>query len=243
MGIERAGSIAGWMLIAACALTAAFARELVVGRYMTAIVAFCTAITVLGVAMVLLGSRTPRWLLYVAPLLVIVLGTIPDSGESLLVWAVLYAGCLLPKSVTVSVTGAAVAIFGTGAALHGGERAWPLWCQVSSSLVLICAVVVGMRRRIGQLVTALHEQARSDDLTGVANRRQFTEHLEEQLAAHSRVGEPLALCFLDIDNFKRINDTYGHSVGDPPSKISPRYFAPIHGRRISLLVPAARNSP
>ena len=56
--------------------------------------------------------------------------------------------------------------------------------------------------------------ARSDALTGLANRFQFNEKLPEALARCQRSGRALALMFLDIDHFKRINDTLGHAVGD-----------------------------
>lgn len=56
--------------------------------------------------------------------------------------------------------------------------------------------------------------ARFDALTGLANRFQFNEKLPEALARCQRSGRALALMFLDIDHFKRINDTLGHAVGD-----------------------------
>ncbi|MEO5689636.1 MAG: PAS domain-containing protein [Burkholderiaceae bacterium] len=60
----------------------------------------------------------------------------------------------------------------------------------------------------------LHLLARVDTLTGLANRRQFDELLEQALARCRRVRRPLALIFLDIDHFKTINDTHGHAAGD-----------------------------
>jgi diguanylate cyclase (GGDEF)-like protein/PAS domain S-box-containing protein len=60
----------------------------------------------------------------------------------------------------------------------------------------------------------LQRLARVDTLTGLANRRQFDELLEQALARHRRARRPLALIFLDIDHFKFINDTHGHGIGD-----------------------------
>jgi diguanylate cyclase (GGDEF)-like protein/PAS domain S-box-containing protein len=60
----------------------------------------------------------------------------------------------------------------------------------------------------------LQRLARVDTLTGLANRRQFDELLDQALARHRRAQRPLALIFLDIDHFKTINDTHGHGAGD-----------------------------
>lgn len=60
----------------------------------------------------------------------------------------------------------------------------------------------------------LSQLARIDTLTGIANRRMFGETLHHALDRARRSGRPLALAYLDIDHFKKINDTYGHGVGD-----------------------------
>lgn len=60
----------------------------------------------------------------------------------------------------------------------------------------------------------LRRLALVDTLTGLANRRQFDERLALALARLQRHGTPTSLMFLDIDHFKRINDTYGHAAGD-----------------------------
>jgi diguanylate cyclase (GGDEF)-like protein/PAS domain S-box-containing protein len=61
---------------------------------------------------------------------------------------------------------------------------------------------------------ALAAQARVDTLTGLPNRLALNEALPTSIARAKRNGSALALMFLDIDNFKTINDTYGHAVGD-----------------------------
>ena len=58
------------------------------------------------------------------------------------------------------------------------------------------------------------EQAVTDDLTGLSNKRRFRELLEKEAARAERFGHELSLLMLDIDDFKRVNDTHGHLQGD-----------------------------
>jgi len=67
---------------------------------------------------------------------------------------------------------------------------------------------------IGQLQIALQELAVRDGLTSLYNRRYLDETLEREVSRARREGNPLSLVMLDIDHFKRVNDTYGHQAGD-----------------------------
>lgn len=64
------------------------------------------------------------------------------------------------------------------------------------------------------LIDGLCELSLKDPLTGLANRRHFRSVLEGEIDRVSRSGETALLLMLDIDHFKRVNDTYGHSAGD-----------------------------
>jgi diguanylate cyclase (GGDEF)-like protein len=64
------------------------------------------------------------------------------------------------------------------------------------------------------LLSQLRKTADTDGLTGIANRRIFDETIVRELARAVRSGEELSLVMMDIDHFKRLNDTHGHQVGD-----------------------------
>jgi len=91
---------------------------------------------------------------------------------------------------------------------------------------LVATPVIDAGRQVGAEVVFLDISARKameaeltrlatiDALTGVANRRHFMELAEAELARVHRLGQPAALLMLDLDHFKRINDTHGHAAGD-----------------------------
>jgi predicted signal transduction protein with EAL and GGDEF domain/CheY-like chemotaxis protein len=69
-------------------------------------------------------------------------------------------------------------------------------------------------RRLGESNEQIRALAYQDGLTGLPNRRLFNEHLEKVLGRSRRKGTEFAVLFLDIDNFKLINDTIGHQAAD-----------------------------
>lgn len=64
------------------------------------------------------------------------------------------------------------------------------------------------------LFTKTEELAQLDGLTGLYNHRVFKERLDQEVNRRNRSGKPLSLIMLDIDHFKRFNDSYGHQAGD-----------------------------
>ena len=74
------------------------------------------------------------------------------------------------------------------------------------------------RLRVAERILALHDRLRDlamhDGLTGLLNRAAIVESLTHDLAQSVRDGKPLGVVMLDLDHFKRVNDTYGHASGD-----------------------------
>jgi diguanylate cyclase (GGDEF)-like protein/PAS domain S-box-containing protein len=71
-----------------------------------------------------------------------------------------------------------------------------------------------LRRERTRLTVELARQAQQDPLTGLSNRLQFMKHFESALAKATQNAGTLAVAFIDIDRFKQVNDTFGHTAGD-----------------------------
>ncbi|HWP56610.1 MAG TPA: diguanylate cyclase [Candidatus Acidoferrales bacterium] len=87
---------------------------------------------------------------------------------------------------------------------------------------LLARVRVGTR--VVQYQQHLEHQALVDSLTGLFNRRAFEKKMEEEFERAQRYHHHLSLLMLDVDNFKKINDTYGHHWGDEVLKKIAEYL-------------------
>jgi diguanylate cyclase (GGDEF)-like protein len=86
----------------------------------------------------------------------------------------------------------------------------PSFFAMATGLGIFLTLMTRLRERQRQLEIL----SSTDTLTGLANRRVFFERLEEERARAERHAHPLSVLMVDVDQFKAINDTHGHQVGD-----------------------------
>lgn len=110
----------------------------------------------------------------------------------------LYTLCLLPTATDLIET-------------EGRIPKEPLEWSTELIVGMILAVLIWINNRQHASLLA---QVRSDSLTGLLNRRAFGDEFRRECARSRRFGQPLTLLFLDVDDFKEINDTLGHTEGD-----------------------------
>lgn len=90
----------------------------------------------------------------------------------------------------------------------------PIWIVNTFSQSLAFGMVAALLSWARNLLDREQSLSRTDSLTGLANARAFNSSAELAVAACRRNGRPLTLAYIDLDNFKCINDRYGHSRGD-----------------------------
>ena len=116
-------------------------------------------------------------------------------------------------------------------------------------LVADFAAVAALALDNARTRSELERLATTDDLTGLPNRRCFMAQLERELARAQRYRIPLSLLLLDLDDFKRLNDTHGHAMGDHALRLvahaihgclrTPDLVARLGGDEFAVLVPQA----
>ncbi len=178
----------------------------------------------LGAAALLLavGPRLPRPALaglgpLGAALIADALATTAGTGDAavLYMWPVLWVAYFFGRRGTVLIVAWVGVVHALAVLSLPGDRAYfDRWLDVMVSVGVVAAVVQALSGRNQQLVSRLAAEARIDKLTGLLNRRGFEERERIELARARRERAPVGLIMFDIDHFKRVNDTWGHEVGD-----------------------------
>ncbi|MGA2836637.1 MAG: GGDEF domain-containing protein [Acidimicrobiales bacterium] len=164
-----------------------------------------TALSAFGVAIVAIldgGMNSPILILLFLPL---IYGTLMFTPRA--------AGVC---GVTALASLALVALIDRDVASSPG-RAFLLFAALAGASVLTVAAAINrmhIEQHEAQLQAALADMAAIDELTGCAVRRVLHQRMEEEITRSVRSQSSLSLLMIDVDNFKSINDTYGHVVGD-----------------------------
>jgi diguanylate cyclase (GGDEF)-like protein len=110
----------------------------------------------------------------------------------------------------LSATSAAVLDLAAGHAYS--HPVIPFWNGVA--LLVFFLISAGLIDMLRARLHLEHHLARTDALTGILNSRAFLEHMGYIIALSQRDGAPFTLAYIDLDNFKQVNDRHGHSEGD-----------------------------
>lgn len=94
-----------------------------------------------------------------------------------------------------------------------------LWTLIKGTSVNLAGMALRLalddsHTKLSRALARVEELAETDELTGLANRRRILEVLAKVREQQSSLGQSFAVAMLDVDYFKRINDTYGHALGD-----------------------------
>ncbi|MGL4842566.1 MAG: putative bifunctional diguanylate cyclase/phosphodiesterase [Enterobacter asburiae] len=171
----------------------------------------------LSVVIAVVASGTALWLAF----------RLRDKHKGVFINRILAAFVMGAAICAMHYTGMSAAQFQEMAhTLPGGigELGLSIWVSVTTLCLLGVMLIISLidsHRRTIRLTDNLHQlnrqlelQARFDALTGLANRHQMDLRMQDCLRSALLSKKPFAVIFLNVDHFKRVNDTWGHSVGD-----------------------------
>jgi diguanylate cyclase (GGDEF)-like protein len=188
-----------------------------------AIVVTCVAVAAGGAVCRVRPDVMPRRFWLTAPFVCTVLITgmnlvtldASTGAQLFYLWPALYAASFLSRqmimaNLAVLFGGEAVVVF----TLLDRATAIGDWGAMALGMTMTVVVVVALRDRADRLRHVLEMQALADSLTGLANRRSFEDAVARAAAWARDNDSEIALLTVDVDHFKKINDTWGHAIGD-----------------------------
>jgi diguanylate cyclase (GGDEF)-like protein len=144
------------------------------------------------------------------------------------VWIGLYVVFFFRRPIAMLYLAAVGAAYAILLAVEDQNAALARWVTTIGTIMLAAFLIDSLFRRVrrmasesaaiarerAELMATLAEVARTDDLTGLANRRAWDEALTRELARSKRESTPLSIGIIDFDRFKDYNDVHGHQAGD-----------------------------
>jgi diguanylate cyclase (GGDEF)-like protein len=190
------------------------------GLLLVAAVAYAAAASFL-----FLSDRLPAWFFPASPILGTILVSLavylggPEASSAYATyyfWVALAACYFFAPPVAAGHLVLASAAYGFVLAIEPGEVgvAGLKWALLSGTLFATGTVMMALRVQVRRLLAELAAAARTDSLTGLANRRELEERFASELERATRGGRPLSIIELDLDWFKEFNDRFGHAAGD-----------------------------
>jgi diguanylate cyclase (GGDEF)-like protein/putative nucleotidyltransferase with HDIG domain len=181
-----------------------------------------------GLATVAVAHRLPESLLIVGLLNCVALTSVAVAGTGgphspfvlFYTWVGVEAWYFLSRRRAIGFTAASVV--GSGATLIAvsgtgdGVLAW--FVMIAGTMIVVSALTAALRGRTDALIQILADRATRDILTGLTNRRGYHERIAHELERARRHDLPLSIVLADIDDFKSLNDRFGHRRGDEALK-------------------------
>jgi diguanylate cyclase (GGDEF)-like protein len=220
-----------------------------------------SAAAAFALALLLLAAydRTPTWAFdaLLAAGTVLIEWTVWASGDStsaysmLFFWIAIYAFYFLPQWRAALQLVVIVLAYAAVLALNrdGSSAAVIHWAMTNGALIVAGAMIGMQRAHTHSVVRRLADDARRDTQTGLLNRRGFEELFETELERARRTDGELAVIVADLDNFKELNDRFGHPAGDAALRRVAQIFgtakrridtvARIGGEEFAVIVPSS----
>lgn len=170
-------------------------------HWLVPVVVGLTAVAGLGYVDLLSGPHFGMSLFYLLPVLAVAWAR--GVRASLVVAVAASAAWLAADRALQEQIGLAVSIW------NGVTR-----LTIFSVVGVLTAVIVRDRLRLKEALLASEVTARTDAVTGLANLRAFVEEVDIEVARCRRQNRPACVIYIDLDNFKKVNDLYGHQAGN-----------------------------